>query len=68
MASYRKLKSGWKATVSKRVNGKLKQISKNGFATKAEARLWGAQMEADTDTMSDAAIPFTDYFWSWYET
>lgn len=68
MASYRKLKSGWKVTVSKRVNGELKQISKNGFATKAEARLWGAQMEADTDTMSDAAIPFTDYFWSWYET
>lgn len=34
MASYRKLKSGWKVTVSKRVNGKLKQISKNGFSTK----------------------------------
>lgn len=69
MASYRKLKSGWKVTVSKRVNGELKQISKNGFATKAEARLWGIQAETDDNVgKRKENILFVDYFESWYET
>lgn len=69
MASYKKLKSGWKVTVSKRVNGKLKQISKNGFATKAEARLWGIQAEADDNMEKQKEdVLFVDYFETWYET
>lgn len=71
MASYRKLKTGWKATISKRVNGKLKQISKNGFATKNEARLWAVSVEAEDNLTTIKAgkdISFKDYFESWYQT
>ncbi|MFT8548925.1 Arm DNA-binding domain-containing protein, partial [Liquorilactobacillus satsumensis] len=39
MASYRKMSTGWKVTVSKRdQNGKLRQMSKSGFSTKSEAK------------------------------
>lgn len=71
MASYRKLNTGWKATVSKRVGGKLKQLSKSGFATKNEARLWAVSVEAEdslTTIKTGKDISFKDYFESWYQT
>lgn len=71
MASYRKLNTGWKATVSKRVNGKLKQLSKSGFTTKNEARLWATTVEAEDNLTTIKAgkdISFKDYFESWYQT
>ena len=34
MASYKKTKTGWSVRVSRRENGKLKQVYKAGFATK----------------------------------
>ena len=41
MASYRKLKSGWKVTISTRdAEGKLRQTSKQGFATKKDAQAY----------------------------
>ena len=71
MASYRKLKPGCKATVSKRINGKLKQISKNGFSTKNEARLWATSIEADESIgtiKASKSITFEGYFKTWYDT
>lgn len=48
MASYRKLSTGWKVTISQRdAQGKLHQVSKNGFATKNEAKLYAAAIEAE---------------------
>lgn len=66
MASYRKLKSGWKAIVSKRTDGKLKQISKNGFNTKNEARLWAATIEAENSNLKNETVTLSDYFEEWY--
>lgn len=70
MASYRKTPTGWKVTISKRINGKLKQISKNGFATKNEARQYALNIEAEgnMETKSKDNVIFSDYFERWYRT
>ncbi|MDO5882579.1 site-specific integrase [Ligilactobacillus animalis] len=69
MASYRKLKTGWKVTISKRdSNGKLKQVSKNGFATKNEAKMYAAKIEAQQFGViqQKKSVPFADYFYDWF--
>lgn len=38
MASYKKTTTGWSVRVSRRENGKLRQVFKSGFATKNEAK------------------------------
>ncbi|MCR1902273.1 site-specific integrase [Ligilactobacillus apodemi] len=69
MASYRKLKSGWKVIISKRdSNGQLKQVSKNGFATKNEAKLYAAKIESKRDGVLNQKkrITFSDHFEQWF--
>ncbi|ETA74313.1 tyrosine-type recombinase/integrase [Ligilactobacillus equi] len=70
MASYRKTSTGWKATVSKRTNGKLSQTSKRGFRTKNEAIRWAAAIEAEIDGVkrNKRDVVFADYFKDWYQT
>lgn len=70
MASYKKMSTGWKVTISTRINGKLKQISKNGFATKNEARQYALKIEAEgnVETKSKDNVIFSDYFEQWYRT
>ena len=71
MASYRKLKSGWKVTISQRdENGKLRQTSKQGFATKLEARRYAATIEKDIDGVKKAKqdVLFLDYYDQWVDT
>lgn len=70
MASYRKTSTGWKATVSKRINGKLSQTSKRGFRTKNEAIMWAAAIEADIDGVEQAKNnpSFADYFLDYFKT
>lgn len=71
MASYRKLKSGWKVTISQRdENGKLRQTSKQGFATKLEARRYAAAIEQDIDGVKKAKqdVLFLDYYDQWVDT
>ncbi|KIC04433.1 integrase [Ligilactobacillus ruminis DPC 6832] len=71
MASYRKLKSGWKVTISQRdENGKLRQTSKQGFATKLEARRYAATIEQDIDGVKKAKqdVLFLDYYDQWVDT
>ena len=71
MASFRKLKTGWKATVSKRdTMGKLKQTSKTGFRTQALAKMWARKMEQKVAEGLNIGcdVIFADYFDSWFET
>ena len=71
MASYKKLKSGWKVTVSQRdSSGTLKQKSKQGFSSKLEARAWAAKIEAERDGVLKAKrdVPFADYFEAWVQS
>lgn len=67
MTSYRKTSTGWKATVSKRKNGKLTQTSKRGFRTKNEAIKWAAAIEADDNGIEKKKknMLFVDYFDKW---
>lgn len=70
MASIRQVKKRYKATVSKRIDGKLKQISKT-FDTMREARLWASRIEAEQSLGAIKAsknILFSDYFKEWYTT
>ncbi|WP_238333848.1 tyrosine-type recombinase/integrase [Ligilactobacillus saerimneri] len=70
MASIRQVNKRYKATVSKRIDGKLKQISKT-FDTMREARLWASRIEADQSLGAIKAsknILFSDYFKEWYTT
>lgn len=69
MASYRKLKTGWKVIISKRdSNGKLKQVSKNGFSTKNEAKMYAAKIESQQFGViqQKKSMPFSDYFYDWF--
>ncbi len=71
MASFRKTTTGWKVTVSKRDDwGKLKQVSKSGFSTKNEARLYAAKIEAKENGVISAKkdLEFAKYFDYWYKT
>ncbi len=68
--SIRQVNKRYKATVSKRIDGKLKQISKT-FDTMREARLWASRIEADQSLGAIKAskdIIFSDYFKEWYTT
>ena len=47
MASYKKTKTGWSVRVSRRENGKLKQVYKAGFATKNEAKAFAQGIESE---------------------
>lgn len=70
MASYRKTSTGWKVTISQRdSSGKLRQISKNRFPTKNEARQYAAKIEAQKDGVLSAKkdVEFAKYFDYWYE-
>ena len=70
MASIRQVNKRYKATVSKRIDGKLKQISKT-FDTMREARLWASRIEAEQSLGAIKAsknIIFSDYFKEWYTT
>lgn len=67
MASYRKLKSGWKVTISTRdENGKLRQTSKQGFATKKDAQAYA--YKHDYKAAKAAGVAFAAYYWNWFNT
>lgn len=69
MASYRKLSTGWKVTISQRdAQGKLHQVSKNGFATKNEAKLYAAAIEAERNGVISQKkdVIFANYFADWF--
>lgn len=71
MASFRKLSSGWKVTVSKRdPAGNLHQTSKSGFKTKNDARVYAAQIEAQNDSslIAHHDVVFLQYYIDWYKT
>lgn len=67
MASYRKLKSGWKVTISTRdENGKLRQTSKQGFATKKDAQAYA--YKHDYKAAKASSVAFSAYYWNWFNT
>lgn len=67
MASYRKLKSGWKVTISTRdENGKLRQTSKQGFATKKDAQAYA--YKHDYKAAKANSVAFAAYYWNWFNT
>ncbi|MFT8491507.1 tyrosine-type recombinase/integrase [Liquorilactobacillus satsumensis] len=71
MASYRKMSTGWKVIVSKRdQNGKLRQMSKSGFSTKSEAKVYAAKIESQNGSVIVAKrdVVFSEYFDNWYKT
>lgn len=71
MESFRKQKSGWKVTISKRDSeGNLHQTSRNGFSTKNEAREYALKVESKSEvlTSSKRDMTFADYFDYWYQT
>ena len=67
MASYKKTKTGWSVRISKRENGKLKQVYKAGFATKNEAKAFAQGIESE-DSIEKKEKLFADYFTEWHET
>ena len=68
MASYKKTKKGWSVRVSKRENGKLRQVFKSGFATKSEAREFAFEVENADPVKDEKKKLFADYFTEWHET
>lgn len=67
MASYRKLKSGWKVTISTRdAEGKLRQTSKQGFATKKDAQAYA--YKHDYKAAQAGRVAFSAYYWNWFNT
>ena len=67
MASYKKTKTGWSVRVSRRENGKLKQVYKAGFATKNEAKAFAQGIESE-DSIEKKEKLFADYFTEWHAT
>lgn len=68
MASYKKTKTGWSVRVSRRENGKLKQVYKAGFATKNEAKAFAQGIESEDSIGKKREKTFADYFTEWHET
>lgn len=68
MASYKKTKTGWSVRVSRRENGKLKQVYKAGFATKNEAKAFAQEIESSESIGKKREKTFADYFTEWHET
>ena len=71
MANFMKRNGKWQARVSWRdADGKLHQKSKAGFATKAQAKLYAAELESELGKGVDVAADpvFADYFEQWYKT
>lgn len=68
MASYKKTKTGWSVRVSRRENGKLKQVYKTGFATKNEAKAFAQEIESAESIGKKREKTFADYFTEWHET
>ncbi|GBG95227.1 integrase [Ligilactobacillus salitolerans] len=70
MASYKKVGSKWKATISWRLSdGKLKQKSKNGFDTKVAAKDWATELEYQLKhgANMEREITFPAYFDEWFK-
>ena len=74
MASFKKLTTGWQYRISyKDSDGKYKQKSRNGFKTKAEAKIHADKEEAllerqiINNSTKDRNLTFIDYFIQWYE-
>lgn len=68
MASYKKTKTGWSVRVSRRENGKLRQVFKSGFATKNEAKAFAQEIESAESIGKKREKTFADYFTEWHET
>lgn len=71
MANFMKRNGKWQARVSWRdADGKLHQKSKAGFATKAQAKLYAAELESELGKGVDVSADpvFADYFEQWYKT
>lgn len=71
MANFMKRNGKWQARVSWRdADGKLHQKSKAGFATKAQAKLYAAELESELGKGVDVSADpvFADYFEQWYQT
>lgn len=71
MANFMKRNGKWQARVSWRdADGKLHQKSKAGFTTKAQAKLYAAELESELGKGVDVSADpvFADYFEQWYKT
>lgn len=72
MASFRKLKSGWKYRITYYDSeGKQREIGDRGFQTKAEARMAAKEAELrfkHGDKIDKSSIPFPVYMRDWFET
>lgn len=73
MASYKKLgTNNWKYTISYTdENGKYKQKSKQGFATRSAAKAVAEPLELkirSNSSVTDADMLFTDYYANWVKT
>lgn len=72
MAEYTKLSDGWRVRVSyKTKNGKRRTKSKQGFRTKAAAKLYAPELKKllmDTNPLLDSKVSLADYFIGWYHT
>lgn len=71
MANFMKRNGKWQARVSWRdADGKLHQKSKAGFSTKAQAKLYAAELESELGKGVDVSADpvFADYFEQWYQT
>ncbi|MDF7636964.1 tyrosine-type recombinase/integrase [Leuconostocaceae bacterium ESL0958] len=70
MASISKSKAGtYRVRAQVKVEGKIKQISKQGFKTKKEAKTWADLHELGIESSSKKADQFlSDYFENWYMT
>lgn len=72
MASFRKLKSGWKYRITYYDSeGKQREFGDKGFQTKAEARMAAKEAELrfkHGDKIDKSSIPFPVYMRDWFET
>ena len=71
MASYRKLKSGWKVTISySSEHGKLREWSKQVYSSILATWRYAATIEQDIDGVKKAKqdVLFLDYYDQWVDT
>lgn len=71
MATFRKVNQRWQARISWYDDqGKRHYKSKNGFATKAEAKRYAAKAESKKydGTINDKEISYVRYYQEWYQT
>lgn len=71
MASFRKRGSKWQYRITYHENGERKEISKSGFATKAEAKIHADKIEHELNfglQINKGDQLFTEYYSQWIKT